>query len=165
MNYSRILKVEHDEPRDKDGEGAYTVFTLVQPFQLDLKIADRVFFQTFAILWNDEPDPRIIEVVETGLLQGILSPIKLLRAAELILYIVYSNDINSKAQSLFEERWGDIAQRFNWLAHFIPELQVSMPNTGDHAFSQFADEVLFSHSIGLWEVTEARLRRHRMVDC
>lgn len=165
LNYSRILKVEHDEPRNKDGEGAYTVFTLIQPFHLDLKIANHICFQTFATLWNYEADTRILEIIETGLLKGILPPIKLLRAAGGTLHVVYNSDINSDAQPLFEETWAETAQRFNWSAHFIPDLQVSIANTSDRAFVTFADEILFSHSIGLWELTEARLRHHRMVDC
>lgn len=140
------------------------MFTLIQPFHLNLQIANHVCFQTFATLWNDEPDTRILEVIEKGLLQGILPPVKLLRLAGEILHVVYSSDIHCDAQTLFEDKWAETAKEFNWFVNFIPELQASIVNTGDRAFVNFADEILFSHSIGLWELTEARLRRHRMVD-
>lgn len=37
MNYSRVLQVEHEQPSNVGGEGAYTIFNLVQPFKLSQK--------------------------------------------------------------------------------------------------------------------------------
>lgn len=163
MKYSKILHVEHEEPMNEHGEGAYTVFNLIQPLGLDFNLQPKVHIQKLAVLWNKQTDTRLIAMIEKGLIQGALSPIKLLYVADGSLNIIYNVLLDIGAQSRFETLWIAIAREAwgeKWTANFIPCSQAYATCEGDNALRTYADVILCSHGLGLWEFTGDRLHHH-----
>lgn len=61
--HSTVFQVEHDQPADRFGEGAYTVLKISQPFKHAPTIAARGYCQAFAILWDLEVDRKLINFI------------------------------------------------------------------------------------------------------
>lgn len=163
MTYSHVLQVEHEEPKNVYGEGAYTVFTFIQPINLELNFEPRICIQSLAVIWNDRVDTRIIAMIEKGLIQGVLSPVKLLHESEGTLHIVYNGLLSHCAQSHFESSWREIARDAwgdEWTADFILDSQTHSGQVGDSAFRNYADDIVCCHGLGLVEFKGDRLHYH-----
>ena len=80
MIYSRLLYIEHEHSHDEHGEGGYTVFSTQQSKGINFMPLDVLSMQTFAVLWWDTPDTRVIYLIEMAIITGELSPVKLLHA-------------------------------------------------------------------------------------
>ncbi|MCO7580244.1 MULTISPECIES: hypothetical protein [Pseudomonas chlororaphis group] len=163
MKYSCALHVEHEEPKNEHGEDAYTVFKLIQPINLYLNFEPNISIQTLAVLWNDRIDTRIIAMIEKGLIQGLLSPVILLREAEGTLHILYNGLLNYCTQSRFENAWREIARdawEDEWTADFILDSQTYSAQAGDSAFRSCVNEIVCCHGLGLREFRGDRLHHH-----
>lgn len=157
MNYSRVLQVEYEQPINEDGGGAYTVFNLIQPFKLDLRKSSKICIQTFAVLWNTQPDTRVIALIEKALIRGVLSPVKPLQTTEGILNIVYNCRFNLTEHPQFKEAWEDIAGCAfydDWTAELFDENLVHSTISGGQIFRAYALEILSSHELGVRAFTE-----------
>ncbi|WP_338444709.1 hypothetical protein QCL51_07145 [Pseudomonas sp. LTR0] len=152
MIYSRVLQVEHEQPKNEYGEGAYTIFNLVQPFTLNLKKSKSVWIQSLAVLWNNQIDTRIIAMIETALIEGALSPVLLLQATKGTLNIVHSSHTSHKTQDYFENTWHEIAGNAwydEWSANFICDSQIIFNDSGGRIFRTYAEKILSDHKLGM----------------
>lgn len=70
---------------------------------------DEVCIQTFAVLWDTVKDTRIIDLIERSIVQGVLSPVKLLHASKGTLMVVYDHRIAQSVKEDLEEAWQDLA--------------------------------------------------------
>ncbi|KHK65897.1 hypothetical protein [Pseudomonas frederiksbergensis] len=141
-------------------EGAYTVLSATHCFNVNLAPEPRVFIQNLAVLWNDRIDVHIIGMIEKGLIQGVLSPVKLLSVTEGTLNILYDSSISKNAQIRFEQTWSEIARKA-WgdvsIASFISETQLRDIDLRNNDFAIYADYIICSHGLGIGEFKGDRL--------
>ncbi|MDH0302259.1 hypothetical protein D3C81_242190 [compost metagenome] len=160
MIYSKVLRVIHEQPMNEHGQEAYTVFITTHNFNLDLQPGARVLIQKFAVLWNDCVDMRIVAMIERGLIQGVLPPLKLLGVTGSFLNVVYDSSINATAYMRFEQAWREIAYNAwgdSWVANFVRETQIHDTNARDRSFCIDADGIIWGHGLGIWEFDGDRL--------
>lgn len=160
MNHSKVLHIVHEEPMNDYSEGAYTVFSATHCFNVNLAPEPRVFSQNLAVLWNDRIDVHIIGMIEKGLIQGVLSPVKLLSVTEGTLNILYDSSISKNAQIRFEQTWSEIARKAwgdVWIASFISETQLRDIDLRNNDFAIYADYIICSHGLGIGELKGDRL--------
>lgn len=160
MNYSKVLHIVHEEPMNDYAEGAYTVFSAIHCFNVNLTPEPRVFIQNLAVFWNDRVDIRIIGMIERGLIQGVLSPVKLLSVTKGTLNILYDSSISRNAQIRFEQTWSEIARKAwgeVWIASFISETQLRDIDVRNTDFAIYADDIICSHGLGIGEFKGDRL--------
>ncbi len=102
-------------------------------------------------------------MIEKGLIQGVLSPVILLREAEGTLHILYNGLLNDCAQARFKNAWREIARdawEDEWSADFILAPQSHSAHAGDRAFRSYADEIVYCHGLGLREFRGDRLHNY-----
>ena len=103
--YSRLLYTEHEQPHNDDGEGAYTIFSTPQLFGADCVPLGDMSVQKFAVLWEGQPDTRVIDLIEQSIMLTILSPVRLLNASKgLSLYMTANWSERITSCSVFSGR-------------------------------------------------------------
>lgn len=156
MIYSRLLYTEHEQPHNKHGEGGYTVFSTQQSKGIDFMPLDVLSLQTFAVLWWDTPDTRVIYLIEMAIITGQLSPVKLLHASKGTLVIVYDDDLADEKYGDFKAAWDDIASYAlydEWNAIVIKESEIAFDLDGGRLFRKYAPEILAANTLGIVEFT------------
>ncbi|MDY7580625.1 MULTISPECIES: hypothetical protein [Pseudomonas] len=106
MIYSRLLYTEDEHSHNDDREGAYMIFSTQQLFGADCMPLDAVCIQKFAVLWERQPDTRVIE---QSIVLAILSLVKLLHASKGMLVVVYDSTFIGENYELFHLAWAKIA--------------------------------------------------------
>ncbi len=163
MIYSRALQIEFEHAQNEDGEGAYTVFNVIQPLLINYKHANEIMLQSFAILWTGAPDTRLIAMVEEALITGVLSPVKLLHASKGSLCVVYNKRLQGKDYRRFQDAWTDIALSVwydEWTAEFVNENDVNSSWDGGRLFRAFAPVILDNHDLGIKPFTGEMFLHH-----
>ncbi|MCH5551112.1 hypothetical protein L6227_17690 [Pseudomonas syringae pv. syringae] len=163
MIYSRALHVEFEHAHNEEGEGAYTVFNVIQPLLINRKPANEIMLQSFAILWTDSPDTRLIAMVEEALITGALSPVKLLHASKGSLCVVYNNKLQGIDYLRFQDAWIDIALGVwydEWSAELVNEDYVGSSRDGGRLFRTFAPAILDKHDLGIKPLTGEMFLHH-----
>ncbi|KTB56382.1 hypothetical protein AO066_05215 [Pseudomonas fluorescens] len=151
MIFSRALQVEFECSHNSDGEGAYTVFNVIQPLLINYKPANEIMIQTFAILWTDSPDTRLIAMIEQALIIGALPPVKLLHASKGELSIIYNKKLKGRDFTRFRDAWTDIALGVwydEWTAEFIKEDSAIITWDKGRLLRAFAPAILDKHDLG-----------------
>lgn len=163
MIYSRVLHVEYEHPNNDEGDGAYTLFSLIQPLQMNRKPTKDVMAQYLAVLWAGLPDTRLIALIEKALISGVLAPVKLLHASEGNLCVVYSGHLREIDYAWFEDAWTDLALGVwydEWIAEFFREDSLSGVQNGGRLFRHFASEILTKHNLGITPFTDEMFLFH-----
>lgn len=156
MNYSRVLYTEHEQPHNKNGEGGYTVFSTQQSKGINFMPLDVLSTQTFAVLWWNSPDTRVIHLIEKAIIEGQLSPVKLLHSSKGTLVIVYDDDFSDEKYGDFKAAWDDIASYAlydEWNAIVIKESEIAFDLDGGRLFRKYAPEILAANTLGIVEFT------------
>jgi len=156
MIYSRLLYTEHEQPHNDKGEGAYTIFSTQQLFGADCMPLESVCIQKFAVLWEDQPDTRVIDLIEQSIILTILSPVKLLHASEGMLVVVYDSTLVGESFELFHLAWEKIAASVmyeEWTVLLIKDTKAGFGHDGGRIFRKFARGILDDHDIGITEFT------------
>ena len=156
MIYSRLLYTEHEHPHNEHGEGGYTVFSTQQSKGINFMPLDVLSMQTFAVLWWDTPDTRVIYLIEMAIIKGQLSPVKLLHASKGTLVIVYDDDLANEKYGDFKAAWDDIASYAlydEWNAIVIKESEIAFDLDGGRLFRKYAPEILAANTLGIVEFT------------
>lgn len=156
MIYSRLLYTEYEQPHNDKGEGAYTIFSTQQLFGADCMPLETVCIQKFAVLWEDKPDTRVIDLIEQSIILAILSPVKLLHASEGMLVVVYDSTLVGENYKLFQLAWAEIAVGVmydEWTVLFIKDNDAGSGYDGGRTFRKFARGILDNHDIGITEFT------------
>ncbi|MDR6929549.1 hypothetical protein [Pseudomonas sp. BE134] len=156
MIYSRWLYTEHEHPHNNDGEGAYTIFSTQQLFGADCMPLDVMCIQKFAVLWEDQPDTRVIDLIEQSIILAILSPVKLLHASKGMLVVVYDSTLVGENYELFHLAWADIASSVmyeEWTVLLINDTNAGFGFDGGRIFRKFARGILDNSDIGITEFT------------
>lgn len=161
MIYSRILHTEYEHPANEDGEGAYTVFTVVQPYKLNFKKCSKVCIQTFAILWKGTVDTRLIYIVEKALIAGVLSPVKALYAAKGSLNVIYSNDLDGDDHIKLYQSWSKLGLSVwydQWITQFFDETEITHER-GNNFLGKIRC-ILQQHNLGIQPFTSEMFLFH-----
>lgn len=156
MNYSRMLYTEYEHPHDKHGEGGYTVFSTQQSKGINLMPLHVLSMQTFAVLWWNSPDTRVIHLIEKAIIEGQLSPVKLLHSSKGTLVIVYDDALADENYDDFKAAWDDIASYAlydEWTAIAIKESEIAFDLDGGRLFRTYAPEILAANTLGIVEFT------------
>jgi hypothetical protein len=117
---------------------------------------DVLSMQTFAVLWWDTPDTRVIYLIEMAIITGQLSPVKLLHASKGTLVIVYDDDLADEKYGDFKAAWDDIASYAlydEWNAIVIKESEIAFDLDGGRLFRKYAPEILAANTLGIVEFT------------
>lgn len=156
MIYSRLLYTEHEHPHDEHGEGAYTIFSTQQTKNVNSMPLSAVSLQKFAVLWEDRPDTRVIDLIEEGIIKGALAPGKLLHASEGTLFIAYDSMLDDGHYEGFVNAWADIASGALydcWTATFIVDLDVTNRVESCRLFINYAPGMLENNVLGTTDFT------------
>lgn len=156
MIYSRWLYTEHEQSHDDHDEGAYTIFSTQQLFGADCIPLEAMCIQKFAVLWEDQPDTRVIDLIEQSIVLTILSPVKLLHASEGMLVVVYDSALTGENYKLFYLVWEKIAAGVmydDWTLLLIKDTNAGFGHDGGATFRRFARGILDNHDIGITEFT------------
>ena len=155
MIYSRLLYTEHEDPPGENGEGAFTIFSTQQINDRHLNLIDEVCSRTFAVLWDTVKDTRIIDLIERAIVQGVLSPVKLLHAPKGTLMFVYDHRIAQSVKEDLEEAWQDLAGAVmydEWTAELIPDSKAGSLACGGRILRQNGPTILLN-DLGITEFT------------
>lgn len=90
-NYSPILSCIHDElePVGKIGRGChYSAFEVPQWHTVMGKPLEKANRQRFAIIWDEDHDTRIIEIIEKLYISGLLYPVQYIGERKGMLNII-----------------------------------------------------------------------------
>jgi hypothetical protein len=156
MIYSRLLYTEHEQPHNDDGEGAYTIFSTQQLFGADCVPLGDMSVQKFAVLWEGQPDTRVIALIEQSIMLTILSPVKLLNASKGTLVVVHDSKLVGENYNLFCLVWERIAAGVmydEWTVLFVKDIDAGLGLVGGRIFRQFAREILDNNELGIVEFT------------
>jgi hypothetical protein len=156
MIYSRLLYTEDEHPHNDDGEGAYTIFSTQQLFGADCMPLEAVCIQKFAVLWEGQPDTRVIDLIEQSIVLAILSPVKLLHASKGMLVVVYDSTFVGENYELFHLAWAKIATSAmydEWTVLLIKDTDAGRGFDGGRIFREFARDILDNNDIGITEFT------------
>lgn len=156
MIYSRWLYTEHEQPHNDDGEGAYTIFSTQQLFGVDCMPLEVVCIQRFVVLWEGQPDTRVIDLIEQSITLAVLSPVKLLHASKGMLVVVYDSMLVGETYKLFHLAWAKIAAGAlyeNWTALLIKDTDVGRGVDAGRIFRHFARDILDDSEVGIAEFT------------
>ncbi|MBH3469942.1 hypothetical protein [Pseudomonas putida] len=155
MIYSRFLYTEHEDPPGENGEGAFTIFSTQQINDRHLNLMDEICIQRFAVLWDKVKDTRIIDLIERSIVQGVLSPVKLLHASKGTLMVVYDHRIVQSVKEDLEEAWQDLAGEvmyYEWTAELIPDSKAGSLACGGRILRQNGPTILLN-DLGITEFT------------
>jgi hypothetical protein len=156
MIYSRLLYTEHEQPHNDDGEGAYTIFSTQQLFGPDCVPLGDMKVQKFAVLWEGQPDTRVIDLIEQSIMLTILSPVRLLNASKGTLVVVHDSKLVGENYKLFCLVWEKIAAGVmydEWTVLFVKDTGTGFGLVGGRIFREFARGILDSNEIGIVEFT------------
>jgi hypothetical protein len=155
MIYSRFLYTEHENPAAEDGEGAFTIFSTQQLNDRNFNLLDEVCIQTFAVLWDEVQDTRVIDLIERALVRGALSPVKLLHASKGTLMVVYDHRIAKSVKEDLETTWQLLAGEVmydEWAAELIPDSKAGSIKCGGRILRQNGPAILLN-DLGVTEFT------------
>ncbi|MFI3046588.1 hypothetical protein [Pseudomonas coronafaciens] len=156
MIYSRLLYTEHEQPHNDHGEGAYTIFSTQQLFGPDCAPIGDMCIQKFAVLWEGQPDTRVIDLIEQSIMVTTLSPVKLLNASKGTLVVVHDSKLVGENYKLFCLVWEKIAAGVmydEWTVLFVKDTGAGLGLAGGRIFRQFARGILENNEIGIVEFT------------
>jgi len=156
MIYSRLLYTEHEQPHNDGGEGAYTIFSTQQLFGPDCVPLGDMSVQKFAVLWEGQPDTRVIDLIEQSIMLTILSPVKLLNASKGTLVVVHDSKLVGENYKLFCLVWEKIAVGVmydEWTVLFVKDTGAGLGLEGGRIFRQFVREILDNNELGIVEFT------------
>lgn len=156
MIYSRWLYTEHEQPHDDHLEGAYTIFSTQQLFGADCIPLEAMCIQKYAVLWEDQPDTRVIDLIEQSIVLTTLSPVKLLHASEGMLVVVYDSALTGENYKLFHLVWEKITAGVmydDWTLLLIKDTSAGLGFDGGRIFRKFARGILDNSDIGITEFT------------
>ncbi|MGE8437230.1 MAG: hypothetical protein ACN6P2_11895 [Pseudomonas palmensis] len=152
MIYSRFLYTEYEMLQSEIGEGAFTVFSTQQPFDLKLKPVKEVCIQTFAVLWGKVIDTRLISAIEKSIVRGVLSPVRLLHASECVLMVIYDYRVDEATIGILEHAWQTIASEVlyeEWTAELMPEGSAGSLSKGGQILRRYGDDMLADPSLDI----------------
>ncbi|MDY7566841.1 hypothetical protein QN400_07210 [Pseudomonas sp. RTC3] len=111
MDYSKYFHTEYDEtaPIGKIGRGAhYSVLSALQARDEHLNVLDTPKIQRIGLIWDEDHDTRIIEVLEDALVSGILSPVKFIGERKGGVTIIVDEDNPQAKTPEFHRKWESI---------------------------------------------------------
>lgn len=112
--------------------------------------------QKFAVLWEDQPDTRVIDLIEQSIILTILSPVKLLHASKGMLVVVYDFRLAGENYKLFHLVWEKITAGVmydDWTLLLIKDTDAGRGYDGGRIFRKFARCILDNNDIGITEFT------------
>ncbi|WP_367237303.1 hypothetical protein VXM67_19370 [Pseudomonas sp. Rh2] len=157
MIYSRFLYTEYEQPHDEDGEGGFTVFSTPQSLGAHATDEQRVGFLNFAVLWDGEPDTRVIYLAEQAIVRDVMAPVRLLHAHEGTLTVVYDSECEDLDYDALKTAWEDIGSGVQlecWTVEVIEECVVGHLLFGGRLFRKYAPEIMASGNLGMSFYTE-----------
>lgn len=112
--------------------------------------------QKFAVLWEGQPDTRVIDLIEQSIVLTILSPVKLLNASKGTLVVVHDSKLVGENNKLFCLAWEKLAAGVmydEWTVLFVKDTGAAPRLAGGRIFGQFARGILDSNETGIVEFT------------
>ncbi|UUT14788.1 hypothetical protein NQ186_11625 [Pseudomonas zeae] len=156
MNYSPMLYTKYEHSHNEHGEGGYTVFSTQQSKDINFTSLDILSMQTFAVLWWYSSDTRVVHLIEKAIIEGQLSPVKLLHSSKGTLVVVYDDALADENYEEFKAAWDDIASYAlydEWTAILIKESEIAFDLDGGWLFRTYAPEILAANTLGIEEFT------------
>lgn len=117
---------------------------------------DVVCIQVFAVLWEENPDTRVIDLIEQSLIIAQLSPVKLLHDSEGELVIAYDSQLTDEAYNIFQTSWEGIASGVmydSWSVLFIKDTEAGSGFNGGRLFRKYGRVILNSYKLGITDFT------------
>jgi hypothetical protein len=135
---SRFFQPEYDMVNTKTGELVYTVYAAPQRFSAELELQE-LGLQRFAILWDENPQYEIFELIDRALVGDLLSPVSMIHLSPKTLTIIaiLPKGKNADATSfIYDRRWNEFALKTTWQSWKLQRLEP------DELASLDADNVL-----------------------
>lgn len=115
-----------------------------------------VCIQRFVVLWEGQPDTRVIDLIEQSITLAVLSPVKLLHASKGMLVVVYYSVLVGETYKLFHLAWAKIAAGAwyeNWTVLLIKDTDAGRGVDGGRIFRHLARDILDDSEVGIAEFT------------
>jgi len=115
-----------------------------------------VCIQRFVVLWEGQPDTRVIDLIEQSITLAVLSPVKLLHASKGMLVVVYDSVLVGETYKLFHLAWAKIAAGAwyeNWTVLLIKDTDAGRGVDGGRIFRHLARDILDDSEVGIAEFT------------
>lgn len=113
---SRFFQPEYDIVSTKTGEPIYTVYAAPQRFSAELELQE-LGLQRFAILWDENPQYEIFEIIDRALVGDLLSPVSMLHLSSDKLTIIATLPIGKNVDVtsfVYDRRWSEFALKTTW---------------------------------------------------
>lgn len=162
-NYSQFFHTIHDEqtPVGSIGRGThYSVLESAQWLSPNLAQHKEPMIHRFAVIWDEDHDTRIIEVLNIAYMRNLMSPIVFVGERKGFLSIVLHPDferVSNTESHCFLSSWYNIAQYYQDDAWGFEWAFSSTPNEGSiiQGNPEIAKTYLFNIS-NLWDLGHHR---------
>ncbi len=163
MNYSALLHTLYDEqnPVGQLGRGThYSVFSAVQWVDIYKKLLPSLHIQNFAVIWDEDHDERIIDVMERAYMRGIFAPVLYIGERKAYITVVVGNDFYQYIQNDWASyimAWENICKNVHgdhWLVNIVPVLvnAANSPTLGIIADSDTKVTTYIQNIHNLWDL-------------
>jgi hypothetical protein len=158
MNYSPLLHTLHDEqdPIGQLGRGTHhSVLSAVQWVDKRKKLLPVPGVQKFAVIWDEDHDQRVIDVIERAYMRGIFAPILYIGERKANLTAVVDNEFYSLIQHdsvSYTMAWEDICADVHGDCWSFELMTVDNPALGIIAASQDKVVTYLRNISNLWNL-------------
>lgn len=155
---SRFFQPEYDMVSTKTGELIYTVYAAPQRLSAQLELQE-LGLQRFAILWDENPQYEIFELIDRALVGDLLSPVSMLHLSpeKLTIIATLPEGKNAAVTSFFYDRqWNEFALRTQWqswgLQRLGPDEMASLE--ADNVLRLNGPHILSTENFGVYHYEE-----------
>ena len=182
MHYPALHQISHGlsaplcNSGDPSASLAYKVFGCIQSRDANLVATPQLLTQRFAVVNGEAVDDDVIQILDTALALGALSPVKLIDVRSGSLYLILDSKVASSSIAVIESLWlkvTGVGVNQRWAVHFACESEI-YTGRSDYDFWPAAREILESEALGFIPhilpghgnpITEDRCIPHSRVQC
>jgi hypothetical protein len=156
MRYPALLQISHglsaplSNLGDPSGSLAYKVFGCIQSRDANLVATPHLLTQRFAVINAGAVDGDVLQMLDTALALGALSPVKLIDVRRDSLYLILDSKVASSSIAAIESLWlkvVGVGVNQRWAVHFACESEI-YTGRSDYDFWPAAREILESETLG-----------------
>ncbi|MBL4832691.1 MAG: hypothetical protein JKY26_01855 [Pseudomonas sp.] len=171
VSYSPLFTILYDEtqPVGKIGRGThYSIFRAVQSLDLKLEPQAQIFAQDFCVVWDEDHDDRIMDVLEELYIQNLLAPVLFIGERKSDLTVILDKKLydDETLHSYFESQLKMIVQSQNdpwaWKIGYF-DMDTGAINAASLIHDSTPRVVIYlRHIVGLWTLG---LKEYKVPTC
>lgn len=154
--YSTVFTTEYDEPvprLDIDGGCRLTVLSAIQWLDSQLRLMREAKLQRLAIIWAEYYDDRLMPVLESALIQGLLAPVLVVGVRQWSLNVVLRDDDPLLTDLDYINSWTNVSNREceQWFVTIgtVENCARNFIKADGDSIVQFMNAIFYNANIGL----------------